>query len=550
MFSTFVLALALLQSATPQMGTPKPLTDEKPAKCSIEGKVISAVDGQALKKATLQIFATQPGTAGPIRPISVSTDGDGKFIFKDIEAGRYSLSVMRNGYARQTYGERTPGSPGTPVAVVPGQALKDIVIRLSPAGAISGRIVDEDNEPVANVRMQLARWGYMRGKRQLVPTGYASTDDRGQFRLYGIAAGRYFVSATFSPQMMMGVRAVSDTEDSYAPTYYPGTNDVSQAMMLTVRPGDDMTGISFRLVPGRAVRISGRVHLASGDPGKNIFLMLLPRGQLFIGSISPQSTDDKGNFSFSSVLPGSYALIAQGGDPDDRQYGRTDVDVTSSPIENIVVELGRGVDLAAEVHLDGDVDLTKTTVRMGLTSQDSTPMSSSSFAEVKEPGAVTLKRVADGNYDIRIAPLPEDAYVSKVEFDGKDALQEGIRIRGAAGPLSVTLSANGGHVDGSVVDSKNQPFSGATVALVPDEARRSRQDLFRSASTDQYGHFTLRGIPPGAYKVLAWEAIDPGAYLDPDFIKAYEDLGKTLQLGAGDHATPELKVIPSAKTGS
>ena len=128
-------------------------------------------------------------------------------------------------------------------------------------------------------------------------------------------------------------------------------------------------------------------------------------------------------------------------------------------------------------------------------------------------------------------------------------LADGIRVPGAPAHLALTVSANGAHLEGTVQDKDHQPFTGAFIALVPEETQRSRQDLFKTATSDQYGHFTLRGIPPGKYKLFAWDSIDQGAYMDPDFLKAYDDQGKTMELSPGEKSSPELRVIIT-KTGS
>lgn len=549
MLGVAILSLAFLQAATqqPQMGTLKPLED-KPAKCIVAGKVVSAVDGQPLKKATVQLMSQQPKAGVAMRPVAVTTDADGQFMFKDVEDGRYTLSFTRNGYARQTYGERVPGGPGAAITLVPGQEIKDIAVRLSPGAALSGKIVDEDSDPVAAVRVMLMRWGYPRGKRQLLPAGIGTTDDRGQYRVYGVAAGRYLVSATYTNFALAAVRMAGDSDETYAPTYYPGTNDVSQAMTVTVRAGDDLTGINFRLLPGKAVRVSGKVRLASGEPAKNVMVQMRPRGEAFVISPNFQMSDEAGNFTFPSILPGAYVLIASGSDQEGREFGRAEIEVGSAAVENVSVQLGDGTDIETEVRFDGVIDVSAVSPRLSLFPDDPLPVPPAS-AEIKEPGTVTLKRVLDGDYTVRVMPLPGDAYLSKAEFEEKDALAEGVKVHGG-GKLSLTISAAGAHVEGNVVDAKNQPVAGAQVVLVPAESLRSRQDLYHVSGSDQYGHFVMRGVAPGSYKLFAWEAIDPGAYMDADFLKAYEDQGKKIPLSEGEHASEELKVIPSAKTGN
>lgn len=538
------------------MGTPRPLSEDKVEKCIIEGKVTSAVDGMPLKKAAVMLMPqAQPGTMS--RPTSTITDADGKFVFKDLDpSARYSINVTRNGYARQNYGQRVPNGPGTTLSLSPGQHLKDINVRLTPGAAINGRIVDEDNDPVAGVYVRTMRWGFLQGKRQLMTAGGGNTDDRGQYRIYGISPGRYYVSATYQGPNFMMVNAseasVKDSEESYAPTYYPGVFDASQATAIDLKGGDDISGVVFRLARVHAVRVSGTVRNANGEPSKSAMLQMYPRATGFMGGMpNMRTTDDKGNFSFSGVMPGTYVIIVRGTMDDQQMFGRADVDVGANAVDNVIVQASTGADLETEVRLDGPVDLTKDTIRLVLAPDETMlPIPGSSVQLKDGAGTVTFNKVYDGNYNVRAGGLPDDAYLSKAVFDEKDVINEAMKIRGGAGKLDLTISSNGAHVEGSVLDKDHQPVTSAMVVLVPEEAKRSRSDLFRTATSDQYGHFVLRGVPPGSYKLFAWEAIDYGAYQDPDFLKAYEDQGKTVQLAPGERSSPELKVIPSAKTGS
>jgi len=67
---------------------------------------------------------------------------------------------------------------------------------------------------------------------------------------------------------------------------------------------------------------------------------------------------------------------------------------------------------------------------------------------------------------------------------------------------------------------------------------------YRQAIADQNGHYALTGITPGDYKVFSWESIDNGAYFDPDFLKRYEQQGKTIHVGESSNQNVDVKLIP------
>ena len=192
----FALAISLL--VTPQKG--KPPVEPASQTATIEGRVLKAGTDEPLKKAWLTLYRVE----GERRPNSTSTDASGRFILKDVEPGRYQLWAQRNGYVQQAYGQRGSERSGTTLTLGPGQTLSDIIFRLAPAAVISGRVFDEDGEPVAGASVQAMRYRYMEGKRELVPMGMDRSDDQGEYRIFGLAAGQYFVSANFMSGRGMG----------------------------------------------------------------------------------------------------------------------------------------------------------------------------------------------------------------------------------------------------------------------------------------------------------------------------------------------------------
>jgi hypothetical protein len=136
--------------------------------CSIEGQVFNAASGEPVRKANLVLRRVNTGPAAPGNySYSTASDAAGKFVMKDIEPGQYRLTVDRAGFVNMEYGARSPGRGGTILSLSRAQSLKDLVFRLTPHGVIAGRIVDQDGEPVARVFVQLARYRYIQGRKQL-----------------------------------------------------------------------------------------------------------------------------------------------------------------------------------------------------------------------------------------------------------------------------------------------------------------------------------------------------------------------------------------------
>jgi hypothetical protein len=166
---------------------------------------------------------------------------------------------------------------------------------------------------------------------------------------------------------------------------------------------------------------------------------------------------------------------------------------------------------------------------------------------VKEDGSFVLENVGDETYRVTVTRLPPDYYLKAARMEGDDVLEEGLTIAGPPrSTLELVVSPNGGRIEGAVLKD-GKPFSGATVTLVPDEKRRRRRELFKTAATDQYGRFTLRGISPGEYTLYAWEEIEQGAYEDPEFLRPYEKKGKDVRVDEASKTALELTLIPAGE---
>src|SRR5262249_10088247 len=126
--------------------------------------------------------------------IAAKTSADGRYELRNVPAGRDKLKVTRNGYVEMEYGQRKPSDPGATLALSEGENKESINFRLIPASVIAGRIFDEDGEPMQKAAVLASRETFHEGRRTLQSVGAAGTDDLGQFRIFDLAPGRYFVS--------------------------------------------------------------------------------------------------------------------------------------------------------------------------------------------------------------------------------------------------------------------------------------------------------------------------------------------------------------------
>ncbi|MEJ2008830.1 MAG: carboxypeptidase-like regulatory domain-containing protein [Acidobacteriota bacterium] len=223
--AAFLLSMALLLAG--QINPAKPPNPATPKeKCTISGTVLSAATGQPLRDAAVMLYKV--GASGT--PLAVATDAGGHFEIKNVDPGRYSLAASHPGYVRTEYGQQGGNGPGRHLTLLPGQAAKGISFQLLREAVITGHVYNEDGEPIEGAQVRALQERYFQGKRRLMPSRFASTDDRGKYRLYGLAPGTYYVTASTS-LMHYG------NPFNYAPSYYPGATD-AHWQLPHPRPGD------------------------------------------------------------------------------------------------------------------------------------------------------------------------------------------------------------------------------------------------------------------------------------------------------------------------
>ncbi len=276
--------------------------------------------------------------------------------------------------------------------------------------------------------------------------------------------------------------------------------------------------------------------------------MAVPKGDSFHQSRRSTYADSKGTFEIGGILPGSYSVVAVSYGDEKRTFATQTIDIADADIEGINLLLKPGAAIPGRIRIEGNLESKGSDIIVGLRSEDPDAAYGGCGARVQEDLTFTLKECPDGDFRLRGFGLPADAYIKAAHAGSTDILDEPLQVAGALKPLEIVISTNGGRVEGTVTDEKNNAFPGARVVLVPDEPRRKREELYKSGNTDQYGRFSLRGVTPGAYTIYAWESLDGDSFMDPDF---YEDLCRFRQIGPVSESlqvTVDLKVIPDRET--
>ena len=563
------VTLTKVQAPITALPTAPPLPPGAPA----AGANVISITQAATAPPALPGFPPPPPASIP----AANTDSDGKFLFKDLEPGSYRINVASNGYARTEYGQRIFGGQGTPINLTSGQVLKDVSIPLTPAGNISGQVRDLQGQPLAGIPIQLLKPAYnAAGQRSFQSAGSVRTNDHGEYRLYWVTPGRYYLNAGSSQGSPInlggGGASPNEVQDSYVSTYYPGVTDIGQAAVLEVRPADEQTGVDFKIARQQLYRIRGRViDLRISQPPQTANMTFASQsltGGGFVMGSGPNQTYNPatGTFEYRDIAPGTYVIGATLPDPaapgatapimpssSAQLRAQAAVTVSGSDVENVVLTVAPAASLPGRFSIDGPELSTLTgldRIRVQL-SPSVDGIVSTNFAlnrpqsqAVNADGTFKVDNVSAGEYRISVTALPPGYFVKEARLDQTDVLDQPMRFSGTvSGPLDVVVGANGGLVEGTVVNDKQKPMPGIQAVLIPSR-QLNRIDLYKTAVTDDKGHFTMRGITPGDYKIYAWEALEQNAWFDSDLLRQFEQKGKFMQISDGAKEIVEVKMIP------
>jgi protocatechuate 3,4-dioxygenase beta subunit len=527
------------------------------ATATLEGEAVNAATGEPIRGAEVALYSG----ARLSDPFSiVVTDSSGSFRLNDIEPGSYRLEASRNGFT--SAGHTGRGQPSaTSLSLEAGQEIKGIRLELEPQGTIAGRVLGVDRDPLSNVVvMALRREG---GKRQLALATRVYTNDLGEFRLYGLRPGRYYLSAVYrgelptSSGVLQAVESQSEPDarqDAYAPTYYPHAVRLMDAEPLRVMPGGLLAGMDFELSTAHPVRVSGRVLIPGARVDRNVKLSLVPRDSSIMARFFPRQKVDfepsTGEFELRNVTPGEYVLSADWLNGTRRYRARTPVDIDKTDLRGVTLRLVPPLEVSGQVRVEGANNLDLSVLGVSLSLREPEAIASGGRGTVHANGSFTIANVLPEHYTVSVSGLKDDYYLKSVYLGTAELSPSDVDLsRGAAGVLELVASPAGGRIEGVVLDEKQQPVAAATVALIAPAAEANdpyRNQPYKRVATDHDGRFTLRGIAPGNYRLFASEEIEPDLYRDPAVMASLEKLGKTVTVRENSTETLQLSPIPVA----
>jgi hypothetical protein len=533
-----------------------PLRDDAPRGSSIiRGQIVAADTGAPIRRAQVRINSPE-AREGRV----ATTDQQGRFEIKELPAGRYTMTASKGGFVALQYGQRRPSESGTPIELGDAQTIEKISIALPRGSVLGGRITDEFGEPVANASVTAFRYGYVGGARRMMPGGQNSrdtTDDQGQFRLFGLPPGDYYVSAvlrTGGPEVTDPMGELS----GYAATYYPGTPNVAEAARVSLAVAQENTGISFGLIATKLVRVSGQLLMSDGAPATNGMVMLVPAsaggrpGMAMQQGGAGNRVDQTGRFRLPNVAPGRYQIQARAGGAREFEISKMDLVVGAEDVEGLTLVTAPGATITGTIVSDtGEPFDFKSAqlqigARPGLADTAMGLMGGGAAASrVGDDWSFSLSNVI---YAVIVrAQGPQGWAVKAVVINGQDITDTPTEFpagQTVAG-MQIVLTKKITSLTGQVTDSRGNPVLDATVVVFPSNEKlwTFQSRFIKAARPDQDGKFQVTGLPGAEnYLAVALQGLEDGQAGDPEFLAAIKDLGTKVELGEGESKAVDVKL--------
>jgi len=534
-FALLIFHTDPLRAQAPSAAQPAPST------YTVSGTVVSATTGTPLA----QTRVTLTDTNNSRNVASLLTGEDGRFAFRRLGPGKYSLQGSRRGYLTSGYQQHEQFWS----AIVTGEELEtqNLVLRLMPAAVLSGKVLDETGEPVRGAEVKLYIEQRANGMTRVMPAGNTPTNDLGVFEFFSLSPGKYFAAVSAKPwyavhppsappgsTVSAPVLVDKPLDVAYPSTYYGGTTSSDDASPILIK-GGDREEIEISLAPVESLHLLFHVPEEGQQQGfqapvleKRVFDSL---DYVPIQGVNPVSP---GVMELTGVPAGKYTVRIPAAQGQAAKFTEADIRNDGQELETNKAELAASMKLTVELPNDEPAP-----TQLALALQDERGQIAA-FNLVGADGRVAFDDLAAGSYRIIAARTAEKAYaVGRILAENGQAVGPNVNVtEGAELQLRVTLILGVASVQG-IVKRGDKPASGIMVVLIP-ASPELQQDLFRRDQTDSDGSFSLPDIIPGTYTVAAIEDAWDFDWSQPSALARYAQNGQPVTISAGKTGTIRL----------
>jgi hypothetical protein len=569
--------LFLLAAASPGLS-------QVPAATGAIAGVVTSDDqlAQPIRRAIVTL--SSGGIAASVQRV---TDDAGRFVFDGLPAGRYTLTAEKPAYLKTFYGSRRPGrGPAMPLALAEAQRLTDLSIKLVRGAVIAGTILDMNGNPLASAQVSALQAIVVNSERKLVDPAagprFVTTDDRGQYRIFGLLPGEYTVRTSGSSGYAADVRMTTAEELDQAarelrvpastapgtppverrappvrqvPAYFPGVADPALAQFITVNAGEERTGVTIRTSLARAVRVDGMAVGPDGEPLQSVLIGIAnaSAGSLYTspGGVRP---GPDGRFTLPGMTPARWLLFGRGADATGKteQYplwAQTEFTVGGQDVSGIVLKFMRGVVVSGRLAFRGQAaPPNPAAVQLSLSPlpaiEGTAPASASVPAQAD--GTFRIPDVAPGKYRLRLTGAGAWSLRSAI-VNGLDTLDVPLEIAPGENVdnLVVTLIDRPAEVSGTLFDQLGRPAPEYSVVVFSTDRAHWTTAPRRLSGVVKLGsdaRFSVAGLPPGEYYLGVLTDADPSQLSDLSFLEQLAATAVRLTLGEGERKVQDIRM--------
>jgi hypothetical protein len=490
----------------------------------ISGKVVESRSGAAIPYVTVTV-------RGRVRAQRM-TDRAGEFEFVGLPFGTYTASASKPGFVKLEYGQGRAFEPSATIRIEPIDDKKNISLALYSGGVISGKVTDAYSNPIPDASITASRYEYKEGKRTLTPVQSSSadvrTDERGRFRIVGMPSGLYVVSAKLSQfGADNGGRA-----EWFGETYSPSALSPDRAATVRVLEPNEVTA-NIRLLPTKMIRVSGFVVDEQGRKlvKRGGIVRVVRRAETATVGLTQLEPDASFRISVNDTV-GEYFVVVSTtsmlGDPVSApEAGRTSIVLNHGDVSGITVKIGKGATIYGNLIGDGNTPLGEIASSLGV------------FAQPLEPdggliGSISVPVLPDGRFILPNVFQPsrilvdfgdrEDLRVERVVYNGRDVGQSGLNVTSGQQIRAVTVAVTSrvAALSGIVRNASNHPVPNCVVFAFSTDMNTFKSPVGASVKyvrADANGQYSIGGLAPGSYRIVALPTLDVGFATDPQFLR-------------------------------
>lgn len=531
--------------------------DEKPA--SIGGMLRDASSGAPIAGATVQLttgIAMRNNVRVESRNVKsqeTTSDSEGHYRFSNVPAGEGSLTVTM---------DRRPVIRSRVVRLTGGQELNyDVSVRLP--GSISGKVLDDNGDPVPGVSVQLVVREYHAGKLRTLVRGITRANDEGEYTLALVDAGRPYLLYVVARSMTLPAISPVPLDPkmrraAYASTFYPNSRDLAGAAPIVLRAGEHREAVNVKMAKSTGFCVEATAGVL-GVPGPLHFEITAQEPSFGAGAngglyaMQPGGNAGKdGKIRICGLTPGAYLLeVMDRASPPPFAMGETTFAIADRDVTGVEVQALSSQPIPGEVVLEGEAppEPIAGTVSVSLNSMHRAVYpGQQTNARPSVPATFQLAYVPEGDYFFFPPSAPDGYYVKDILYNGQSVLHGTVTVGRAMSPhgLRVVVGKGPGKIEAAVTASENKPALEANVialpAGLPGEAEAAAA-LVR-CSTDQDGKCTLSRLAPGRYQVFA---VTDDIDMTPEFMAALMQArttrGQQVDVTENGSASIQLKQI-------